>query len=158
MHPRYDSESKQNDIALVELKGDVSFSEPLKIRPACLWTNANINQPKVIATGFGYTQYSGDSSKDLMKVPLDVLPTSRCVDSFEDQEEIVINGNQICAGVLAGGKDTCQGGEVLNFKTNVRDFNFFSHRFRRSDPNRITGQQMCFVYRRNHLVRWCLWL
>lgn len=112
-HPGYDSESKQNDIALVKLSRDVPFNEPLKIRPACLWTNVNINQAKVIATGWGYTQYSGDSSKDLMKVPLDILSTSKCVDSFEDEDEIVINGNQICAGVLTGGKDTCQGGKVL---------------------------------------------
>lgn len=39
---------------------------------------------------------------------LDVLDVTKCLQAYDD-EDFIINGNQICAGVLAGGADTCQG-------------------------------------------------
>lgn len=107
-HERYDAETKQNDIAVIKLAKDVSFSDPQKIRPACLWQTNNIGQASTVASGFGYTQYGGTTSNKLLKVKLDIIDNSVCRKTFED-EDAVINGNQICAGVLAGAKDTCSG-------------------------------------------------
>lgn len=109
-HEFYNSDSKQNDIAVVKLQNTLYFGEPSKIRPACLWTKREIGETKTIASGWGYTTYGGQISRDLMKVQLDLLDTSICQSAFDDRDDIIINNNQICSGVLAGDKDTCQGG------------------------------------------------
>lgn len=55
---------------------------------------------------------AGDSSNDLLKVSLDIFDQRECVKTFADREiNKLKNGiidSQICAGVAAGGKDTCQ--------------------------------------------------
>lgn len=104
-HERYDAQTKQNDIAVIKLAQDVSFSDPQKIRPACLWQSNNIGQASTVASGFGYTQYAGTTSNELLKVKLDIIDNSVCQKTFEDVDA-VINQNQICAGVLSGNHDT----------------------------------------------------
>lgn len=112
-HEFYNPESKLNDIAVITLNTEVSFKDAQRIRPACLWTKHDIDGTTTIASGWGYTTYGGQVSQDLMKVKLDILDIGVCQNSFDDREDIVINNSQICAGVLAGNRDTCQGGEFL---------------------------------------------
>ena len=76
-----------------------------------------MNTSKTIATGWGNTEELGGSTSDeLMKVELDIIENSKCQKYFD---ETVIN-SQMCAGVLTGKKDTCQGG--LQFKFACRYF------------------------------------
>jgi hypothetical protein len=108
-HENYDKFSKQNDIALVKLAREVEFSS--LIRPACLWQSSQLNSDKVTAIGWGSVASYGATSDDLMKVEINVYNNRECARQFEDNDyNIVINDNQICAGVLAGGRDTCDGG------------------------------------------------
>jgi secreted trypsin-like serine protease len=81
------------------------------IRPACLWQTPNINSSKTIATGWGYTEaLSGLTSEELMKVELDLINNRECNNLLEDAKlDDGIVDSQICAGVLTGGKDTCNG-------------------------------------------------
>lgn len=46
-----------------------------------------------------------------MKVKLDVVSNDLCKKTYED-ERLVIDKRQVCAGVLSGGRDTCQGGTI----------------------------------------------
>lgn len=47
-----------------------------------------------------------------MKVELDIIDNNLCNSFFEDGKlDRGIENSQICAGVLAGSKDTCNGGE-----------------------------------------------
>ena len=125
-HDAYNSYSKENDIALLKLSREVPLTDPSNIRPACLWDKDNIGQMKTIATGYGFTQHAGKTSKDLMKVQLDLHQINQCQRIYEDDDELVINNNQICAGDLKGGKDTCQGGNIeLEAK---RKFSYFMSR------------------------------
>lgn len=107
-HEDYNSFTKQNDIALIQLKRKLRLSYIEYIRPACLWQNDEIGRNTTIAVGWGATEYAGSTSTDLLKVRLDLHKTEICNNSFEDYSGLIINDNQICAGVLAGGKDTCQ--------------------------------------------------
>lgn len=111
VHEKYKSRTKENDIAVIKLSRNVLFTEPQKIRPACLWQTENLDQPTTIASGFGYTEYSGTISNELMKVKLDVVSNDLCKKTYED-ERLVIDKRQVCAGVLSGGRDTCQGGTI----------------------------------------------
>lgn len=80
------------------------------IRPACL-TQVNNFGAKAIATGWGSTENYGSTSDELLKVQLDLLDNNLCVEAFEDDDDVVIDEDQICAGLLSGGRDTCQGGK-----------------------------------------------
>lgn len=76
-----------------------------------------LNQIKYFA---GYTQYAGSISNELMKVRLDLLDNNICAKTFEDDGNIAITGKQICAGVLSGGYDTCQGGRFITIPVTQR--------------------------------------
>lgn len=110
VHDKYDKATKQNDIALVRLKTFVRFTN--FIRPACLKQQSNIEEAKALATGWGHTGNANDasSSDELLKVQLDILSINQCKDYFKQDKRIIINQNEICAGVLLGGRDTCLGG------------------------------------------------
>lgn len=110
-HEDYNKYAKQNDIALIKLQHRAPFSK--FIRPACLWQSTDIPKTVVIASGWGVTEYAGSASDQLMKVKLDLLANEVCSKAYED-EELIINESQICAGVLAGGRDTCQGGLIID--------------------------------------------
>lgn len=111
-HPNYNSATKYNDIALFKLKMSVKFSP--YVRPACLNIQNEIKGKFGIATGFGKLAYGAkNSSKDLMKVQLEIIPNNKCEGYFKEKmQKTLENGvkkEMICAGVLSGGKDTCQG-------------------------------------------------
>lgn len=105
-HEDYNAVTKQNDIALIRLRRKLRLSYIDYIRPACLWQNDEIGRDRTIAVGWELTEYAGETSSDLMKVRLDLYETDICQTSFEDDSGLIINDNQICAGILAGGRDT----------------------------------------------------
>lgn len=108
-HEAYDRETQQNDIAVIRMEQAVIFNKFL--RPACLKQSDNIAEPEAVASGWGTTEYgTTKTSEHLMKVQLNVLSNDICVRAYED--EIVVNRNQMCAGVLTGNLDTCQGGNL----------------------------------------------
>lgn len=110
-HEAYDKETKQNDIALIKLARSVKFTNT--IRPACLHQTKSILEPKALATGWGHTgTIGGETSSELMKVQLDIMDLAPCVRANQ-VGRIIINDNQVCAGVLRGGHDTCLGGELF---------------------------------------------
>lgn len=115
-HEAYTKRTKQNDIALVRLAQPVKISN--FVRPACLWSESSISQSSVTATGWGFTEFGGASSDELLKVQLNVLKNNICSEALAESG-FVLNQNHICAGVLSGGKDTCQGGECEAFSSNI---------------------------------------
>lgn len=82
------------------------------IRPACLWQTFSINSMKTVATGWGDSETFGKASEELMKVELDIINNHQCNSYLDDPKlDKGILDSQMCAGVLAGKKDTCNGGE-----------------------------------------------
>lgn len=63
-----------------------------------------------VATGWGQVEYGGDKSDELLKVSLDFVDNADCATRYEPSKRIRsgIVDSQICAGVLSGGRDTCQ--------------------------------------------------
>ena len=108
-HPNYSGLKKYHDIALIKLDRKVSFNS--FIRPGCLWQTESFNTTKVLATGFGATGFLEKNSNSLLKVSLDILPTSICQETYVGDRKLKqgIIDSQICSGILEGGKDTCQG-------------------------------------------------
>ncbi|CAG9790630.1 unnamed protein product [Diatraea saccharalis] len=110
-HPEYKPPVKYNDIALLELASDVEFEDA--IRPACLWTQPDFgNNHNGIATGWGVNNtLTKTTSKELQKVSLSLLDNEFCEPLLEHTKNRNWKGfvrEQMCAGELRGGKDTCQ--------------------------------------------------
>jgi len=106
-HEAYNRQTKENDIALIKLSQSVSFTK--SIRPACLHQTEAIGKAKAVATGWGYTEYGGQTSDILQKVQLDIIGNQQCRDFHNNRKDYGIFDSQICAGVIEGGNDTCGG-------------------------------------------------
>ncbi|XP_067433231.1 transmembrane protease serine 9-like [Thunnus thynnus] len=121
LHPNYDSDTNNNDIALLRLSSPVEFTD--YIRPVCLAASSSVfnNGTDSWVTGWGAVKegVSLPFPKTLQEVEVPVLGNRQCnclngVGTVTD--------NMICAGVLAGGKDSCQGdsgGPMVNQQGSV---------------------------------------
>jgi hypothetical protein len=107
MHPQYSEETQENDIAVVELNRAVDFNNP-RFGFICLPTR-DLNYPpegmSSTALGWGRLVEDGASSYTLQQVQIPVVAPSNplCIDQINDAKI------QFCAGLVEGGKDTCQG-------------------------------------------------
>ncbi|XP_058268437.1 tryptase-like [Hemibagrus wyckioides] len=118
-HPRYNSKTNDNDIALLQLTSPVTFTS--YIRPACLAAIKSEFPQKtnVWVTGWGDIKSNVDlpSPKTLQEVQVPIVSNSDCAQSYGQD---VITFNMMCAGLTEGGKDSCQGdsGGPMVFKHN----------------------------------------
>lgn len=109
-HPSYRSPQQYNDIALLELAQDMRFSQ--YSRPACLNSQQSLKERRAIASGWGVTEYFGDTSESLLKVTLDLFRFGDCQPSYERNRKLsqgLIESQQLCAGSYDSEKDTCEG-------------------------------------------------
>lgn len=123
------------------------------MRPACLWQSYQVPEPAGWGTGWGQTEWAGTQSDDLLKVKLDFLRPEICKKAIDDTE-VVFTRNQLCAGILSGGKDTCQGGESVQLQKISGLHTSFFFRFRRSTSNILPRQQMHLQHYWHHFI-WC---
>ncbi|KAH8241654.1 hypothetical protein KR038_006916, partial [Drosophila bunnanda] len=106
VHPDYNAATAYNDIALLELE---TPAKP-ELRPTCIWSEKELVNSLVTAIGYGQTSFAGLSSAQLLKVPLRRVTNEDCQVHYQtDQLALGLQGSQLCAGDLAGEKDTCQG-------------------------------------------------
>ncbi|KAJ8921899.1 hypothetical protein NQ315_008532 [Exocentrus adspersus] len=109
-HPEYKKPARYNDIGLIELDRNVTLTQFVSI--ACLDTKRNHTEKQMTATGWGRTEFLGDSSSFLLKAQFDIAPNDACRPFYEKDEENlpmgVIDDLQICAGGVKE-QDTCQG-------------------------------------------------
>ncbi|KAJ8921904.1 hypothetical protein NQ315_008537 [Exocentrus adspersus] len=125
-HPSFRPPIRYHDIALLELDREVALS--VYVSPACLNTEKDFNQTWFTATGWGHTQYTGNSSSFLLKVNLKHVSPNKCIEDFGRTSKIllpdgIIDEFQICAGGVIG-EDTCQGdsGGPVQVKNYNRSF------------------------------------
>merc|ERR1719431_1220598 len=80
-HPNYNSNSVDNDFAILRLCSPVSFSRD--IATACLPSSASNNYDNVeaIASGWGTLSSGGSLSSTLREVSLDTMSNSQCTSS-----------------------------------------------------------------------------
>lgn len=120
VHPEYRTSSTYNDIALVRLRRSVRLNQYM--RPACLATETNEDTlAKATATGWGLTEFKGDSSDKLLKVNLELFNQTECVNAFKRNinrrlSSGIMETTQICYGSHTEEKDTCS---VSSFITNT---------------------------------------
>uniref|UniRef100_A0A8C4SPG3 Transmembrane serine protease 13 n=1 Tax=Erpetoichthys calabaricus TaxID=27687 RepID=A0A8C4SPG3_ERPCA len=108
INSQYDSNSHDNDVAILILQTSISYTN--NIQPVCLPTSsqtfsANMN---CWTTGFGTTQYQAQQgSTYLMQVSVNIINYNVC--NGPSVYNGVLTSNMICAGNLNGKVDSCQG-------------------------------------------------
>jgi secreted trypsin-like serine protease len=100
IHPAWNPETFDNDIAVWELATPV-----LDIRPARIGRLDPPAGTELLATGWGATEFG--FPLQLMEVRVPLVDRTDCNDA--DSYAGSITANMICAGLREGGKDTCQG-------------------------------------------------
>ncbi|XP_068440607.1 mannan-binding lectin serine protease 1 [Clinocottus analis] len=123
LHPNFQPDNYNNDIALLRLEQPVEFTE--FIRPVCLPPPHNKDEPSSplpnslgLVAGWGISSFNITSSSDptkltsdlLQYVKLPVVSQEECEGSYASRSvSYNITDNMFCAGFLEGGKDTCLG-------------------------------------------------
>lgn len=105
IHPKYDNETSDFDIALLKL-AKASQQKPIQIIPA--GDPDKIAVPGQMATviGWGALKEGGGGSRKLMAVDLPIISNAEANKSYEG----AVTENMIAAGYIkVGGKDACQG-------------------------------------------------
>lgn len=111
VHPEYKPPKIYNDIALLKLDRRVNFTK--SVRPACLQVDEQLNDNKLIATGWGVTEFGGERSEQLMKVTLDLFTNAECAEYYNSRQATRklpdgIVSSMLCTGGKTEPKGTCQ--------------------------------------------------
>ncbi|XDV45071.1 hypothetical protein PO909_013238, partial [Leuciscus waleckii] len=107
-HPSYNNVTNDSDIALLKLSSPVTFTD--YIRPVCLAADHSVfnNDTDSWITGWGDISegVSLPSPDVLQEVEVAIIGNRQCNCLYGVGR---ITENMICAGLLEGGKDSCQG-------------------------------------------------
>merc|ERR1712088_119919 len=111
-HAGYDSNTVDNDFALLRMANKLDWSANPHIRPACLpeytagGTPPTYDQWMSTVTGWGTTSSGGSTSNVLLEVDVQVISNSECNNAYGG-----ITDNMLCAADASGngGSDACQG-------------------------------------------------
>ncbi|HEV7858993.1 MAG TPA: serine protease [Pyrinomonadaceae bacterium] len=111
VHKSYDTNTQNNDIALIELLDPLPMSDQIRAVPLLTpvaESSILTDGAFLVVTGWGVTQEGGGRVLDLRYLDdLPFVPRAFCNRPLSYDGRIT--DNMICAGVLAGGKDACQG-------------------------------------------------
>ncbi|XP_037327817.2 transmembrane protease serine 6 [Pungitius pungitius] len=107
LHPYYDDESHDHDLALLQLDRPASALLAGHARPACLPPPAHQMEPGLLCwvTGWGALREGGIASNVLQKVDVRLVSEEACVRTYGH----LVTPRMLCAGYRSGDKDACQG-------------------------------------------------
>ncbi|XP_064903822.1 transmembrane protease serine 6 isoform X2 [Columba livia] len=105
LHPYYEEDSHDYDVALLQLDHPVIIS-PL-IQPICLPAPSHLFEPGLHCwiTGWGALKEGGHISNVLQKVDVQLIQQDICSEAYH----YMISPRMLCAGYHKGKKDACQG-------------------------------------------------
>lgn len=104
-HPKYDTQTSDYDIALLELSQPLNFSNT--VHPICLPAPTHVfsSGSSCFVTGWGTMREGGDVAQILQKAEVKVINDTVCNMVTEGQ----VTSRMMCSGYLGGGVDACQG-------------------------------------------------
>ncbi|XP_039344758.1 coagulation factor IX-like [Mauremys reevesii] len=120
IHPHYDSDNYNGDIALLYLSSDVVFNEyalPICLPNPNLATLLTAEGTRGMVSGWGSTHHRGPGTRFLMKVNLPIVSMETCRQSTAK----LITDNMFCAGYAAKAHDACKGDSGGPFAVSYHD-------------------------------------
>ncbi|XP_077965989.1 uncharacterized protein LOC120335342 isoform X2 [Styela clava] len=107
MHPRYDAQTYDFDIALIEIDGNATLSD--RTRKICLPPSSHIfhEGQSCWITGWGTTSVRGRRSETLQEARVELMTNDQC--NRPRWYAGKITPRMICAGDSNGSVDSCQG-------------------------------------------------
>ena len=107
-HPDYDTESIENDVALVKLPAGALAEYTDHIRPACLpplgfRAEQDLADTSLYAIGWGKTENGATISPVLNQLEVKIVTNEECMNSYGD----IIKPTNLCAQGV-NGTGTCQ--------------------------------------------------
>jgi V8-like Glu-specific endopeptidase len=121
IHPDYDDDSSDNDIALLKLKTSLSQITPIDLMSPD--SEFGLEGNNAVVVGWGTTDVNKSlPSADLMEVILPIVDHDLCRTIYQQDFNITVTDNMICAGYSEGGKDSCMGdsgGPLMVYDTSV---------------------------------------
>ncbi|KRV51529.1 hypothetical protein AQ490_01410 [Wenjunlia vitaminophila] len=111
VHPGYDPQTNENDIAVITLAGRVRFPGGSVPRVAGAG-DADLTRTGASAQVYGWGDITGkgDFSYTLRRARVAVLPARTCERAYRRSEAgTFVASSMICAGTRGGGRDACQG-------------------------------------------------
>ncbi|XP_046584850.1 trypsin-like [Haliotis rubra] len=118
IHPQYNTQTLEYDIALIELSSAPQLSRP-EINIGCVSGDVAKAGEVCYVAGWGLTSSGGDQSDVLQLIEKPVLSQSQCRDIFGSNTFYEVS--MICAGFIEGGKDSCtsdSGGPLMCYRNN----------------------------------------
>ena len=115
-HPGYFNQPYDNDFSILTLKVPIDLtSAASKARAACLPTPAEVDafdtNTMLKVSGWGTLSYGGSQPAYLKEADVPFFDHAECNQIYENHTDYdnIITDNMICAGLDAGGIDSCQG-------------------------------------------------
>ncbi|KAJ8687127.1 hypothetical protein QAD02_022921 [Eretmocerus hayati] len=121
IHANYSPTSLQNDIALIRIKGRISFRST-SVRPICLPLDPVSMLSGIrfgVVTGWGSREGGVTLSNRLLKVRLPIKRAETCEKVYRDQPLVQLWYKQLCAGGEPG-QDSCTGDSGGPLQTLIR--------------------------------------
>uniref|UniRef100_A0A8D0EXR2 Transmembrane serine protease 6 n=1 Tax=Strix occidentalis caurina TaxID=311401 RepID=A0A8D0EXR2_STROC len=105
LHPYYEEDSHDYDVALLQLDHPVIISA--LIQPICLPAPSHLFEPGLHCwiTGWGALKEGGHISNVLQKVDVQLIQQDICSEAYH----YMVSPRMLCAGYHKGKKDACQG-------------------------------------------------
>ena len=107
VHPDWNSLTKNNDIALLRIEGQLTLGTQDSDKIALAEKNELVPAgTTVTVTGWGRTSEGGDLPTTLLTLDVPVIDNGVCNQNYA--AFLPITPQMFCAGVDGGGKDSCQ--------------------------------------------------
>ncbi len=104
IHPKYNHETFENDIALLRLKRPIKRGKAIKLAPSDL--DIPINALATVSGWGAVTAYSAMVDR-LLKTDVPIVANNTC--NTPDSYANTVKAGMLCAGYRDGGYDACQG-------------------------------------------------
>ncbi|XP_022832030.1 uncharacterized protein LOC111360359 isoform X1 [Spodoptera litura] len=100
VHPEYNSTVFSSDLAILELRDEVTYSE--RVQPACIWPETEKDLKYVVGergsvVGWGY-ESTGKAREELTLLEMPVVDQQTCVNSYEQFFGLFTSDKTYCAG------------------------------------------------------------
>jgi len=106
-HPGYNPQSLENDIAVLVLATPIDLTAYPNIKPACLPATETVDDfvdELAVVSGWGRVGSGEHLNAHLNEVTVKILGKTNCGDATP-----LVKEDMVCAGVLEGGKGSCNG-------------------------------------------------